>query len=64
MHKVTTAGIRLAAATEEPQVVLELLVVGLAHLEVEVGLIVEVLVLSPQLLSACQTLSRMRCLFL
>jgi len=42
---------RLAVAKDEPQIILELLVVGLAHPEVGVGLIVEVLVLSPQLLS-------------
>ena len=41
---------RLAVEEGEPQVVLELLVVCLAHLEAGVGLIVEILVSLPQLL--------------
>ena len=40
-------GMRLAVEEGEPQVVLELLVVCLAHLEAGVGLIVEILVLLP-----------------
>ena len=44
-------GMRLAVEEGEPQVVLELPVVGLAHLEAGVGLIVEILVLLPQPLS-------------